>query len=120
MKKLFLFIGVLFLFISCQTVPECQKNFTSDLTMNNHTGLKLEVMLEMREPDGDYNYGIKLIDVDSYVTYKKVKEGHVRLSARFYGSETWDYTKNTYNVRCHDHDFIWRWDFKNEEIILEK
>ena len=119
MKWIFLFIGILFLFISCQTVPECQKNFTSDLTMTNKTGVKLEVMLEMREPDGDYHYGTRVIEVDSYTTYKRVKEGHIRLSGRVYGTEQW-FDRETYNVRCHDHDFIWRWDFKNEEIILEK
>ena len=113
MKKYFLILLFPMLFIGCQTVPECQKHSTSDLTMNNHTGLKLEVMLEMREPDGNHNYGTRIIEVDSYVTYKRVKEGHVRLSARFYGSDTWDYSKDTYNVRCHDHDFVWRWEYKD-------
>lgn len=119
MKKIFvLLIGfALFTINSCQTVPECQKHFTSDLSMTNRTGFELEVKLEMREPDGNLYYGTRVIDVDSYTTYKKVKEGHVRLSARIYGTNEW-HVKDTYNVRCHDHDFVWRIEYNTNTLNI--
>ena len=116
MKK-YLLVLILPLLFTCQRVPECQKHSTSDLTMRNQTGVKLEVMLQMREPDGDHHYGKRMVDIDSKTTYKGVKQGHIRISARIDGTDHWFY-KDTYNVRCQDHDFVWRWDIKTG-IYLE-
>lgn len=109
MKKVLIILSILYISIGCQSVPECQKYHISDLSVINQTDLKLEVMLEMRDPDGDYHYGNKMLEPGSIVTYKEVKEGHIRLSSRIYDTDQW-FIKDTYNVRCLDHEFIWSWD----------
>jgi hypothetical protein len=118
MKKLFIIFFIFpILFIGCQTVPECQKHSTSELTIINDVGLIIEVAVQMREPDGDQNYGFRIIKPNSSTTYKKVDEGHITLWVRLNGSNEWVY-KDTYNVKCLDHDFVWKWDTK--DFILEE
>lgn len=112
MKKYLLFLIFPLLLLSCQTVPECQKDSTSELTINNEVGQIIEVAVQMREPDGDHNYGFRIIKPNSSTTYKRINEGHITLWVKLDGSNIWEY-KDTYNVKCQDHNFIWRWDNKN-------
>ena len=119
MKKIFvLLIGFVLITInSCQTVPECQKHSTSELTINNEVGLIIEVAVQRREPHGDHNYGFRIIKPNSSTTYKRVNEGNITLWVRLDGTNRWQH-HDTYNAKCHDHDFVWGWEYNTNTLNI--